>query len=226
MMFSTSTTASSTSPPMAMARPPSVMVLIDSPKYWNTSPVRKMDVGMAVSAITSGRSVPKKKYRMTATKTDAPMSLPCSVVMDASMKLACRKVTRGAFMPAGSEGFISSSAASMLRVRAMVSAVGCFWMPRMTAGWPSNPASPRRMAGANCTVAICRSTMGWPLRVLRARFCKSVSREVRPRWRMRYSRPFSSRNPPEVLAEKPLSAASRCDSVMPSAAMRAVSGCT
>ncbi|EWS52624.1 hypothetical protein X551_04593 [Methylibium sp. T29] len=30
--FSTPTTASSTSPPMAIARPPSVMVLIDSPK--------------------------------------------------------------------------------------------------------------------------------------------------------------------------------------------------
>jgi hypothetical protein len=40
-------------------------------------------------------------------------------------------------MPAGSEVFNPASASSMLRVSAMVSAEGCFWMPRMTAGWPS-----------------------------------------------------------------------------------------
>ena len=124
--FSTSTTASSTKPPMAMARPPSVIVLIDRPKYLKTSAVTKMDTGMAVSAMMVGRSVPRKTNKMTATKTDAPMSLPCSVVTEASMKLAWRKVTRGASMPAGREVFISPRAASMVRVKPMVSAVGCF----------------------------------------------------------------------------------------------------
>ena len=98
---------------MAMARPPSVMVLIDSPKYLKTSAVMKIDTGMAVSAIRVGRSVPRKKNRITATKIDAPISLPCSVVIEASMKLAWRKVTFGASMPAGSEDFSPASASSM-----------------------------------------------------------------------------------------------------------------
>ena len=154
------------------------------------------------------------------------MSLPCSVVTDASMKLAWRKVTRGASMPAGSEFFRSTSAASMLRVSPMVSAVGCFWMPRMTAPCPSKPASPRLVAAAKVASATWRSSTLWPFLAVRARFCRSSSREVRPRWRMRYSRPPSSRNPPEVLAAKPLSAPVSWSCVMPSAAMRAVSGST
>ena len=72
------------------------------------------------------------------------------------MKLACRNVTRGASMPAGRDFFMSASAVSMLRVSAMVSAVGCFWMPRITAGRPSKPASPRLTAAANRTSAIWR----------------------------------------------------------------------
>ena len=40
-------------------------------------------------------------------------------------------------------------AGALERVSAIVSAVGCFWMPRITAGRPSKPASPRLMAGAN-----------------------------------------------------------------------------
>ena len=111
---------------MAIARPPSVMVLMDRPKYLNTSAVRKMDTGMAVSAITVGRSVPRNTNRITATNTDAPISLPCRVVTEASMKLAWRKVTRGLSMPAGRVCASSSRACSMRWVRAMVSAVGCF----------------------------------------------------------------------------------------------------
>ena len=95
---------------MAMARPPSVIVLIDRPKYLKTSAVMKIDTGMAVSAMMVGRKVPRKKNRITATKIEAPISLPCSVVIEASMKLAWRKVTRGASMPAGSEALQSRPA--------------------------------------------------------------------------------------------------------------------
>ena len=186
---------------MAMARPPSVMVLIDSPKYLKTSAVMKIDTGMAVSAIRVGRSVPRKKNRITATKIDAPISLPCSVVIEASMKLAWRKVTFGASMPAGSEDFSPASASSSASVSAIVSAVGCFWMPRMTAGLPSKPASPRLGAAAKVTSAIWRIRIGWPSFAVSARFFRSSRREVRPRLRIRYSRPFSSRKPPEVLDE-------------------------
>ncbi len=193
---------------MAMARPPSVIVLIDRPKWRNTSAVMQIETGIAVSAMTVGRSVPRKKNRITATNTEAPISLPCSVPIEASMKLAWRKVTRGASMPAGSEALRPSSASSTPRVSAMVSAVGCFWMPRITAGLPSKPASPRRTAAAKLTSATWRSRMGWPLRAVSARFCRSSSRALRPRWRISTSRPLSSRKPPEVLAAKPRSAAS------------------
>ena len=36
----------------------------------------KIETGIAVSAMTVGRSVPRKKNRIAATKTDAPISLP------------------------------------------------------------------------------------------------------------------------------------------------------
>ena len=63
-------------------------------------------------------------------------------------------------MPAGSEAFNPVSASSMALVRAIVSAVGCFWMPKITAGLPSKPASPRLMAAAKVTSAIWRNRMG------------------------------------------------------------------
>ena len=85
-----------------------------------------MDTGIAVKAMMVGRTVPKKKNKITATKTDAPINLPCSVLMDASMKLACLNVTRGASMPAGKDDFKPTNASSIAWVRAIVSAVGCF----------------------------------------------------------------------------------------------------
>ena len=99
-------------------------------------------------------------------------------------------------------------------------------MPRMTAGLPSNPASPRLMAGANVTSATCLSNTGWLFLAVSARFLRSSSREVRPRLRIRYSRPLSSRKPPDVFEEKPLSALDSWSWVMPSSAMRTVLGCT
>ena len=186
---------------MAIARPPRVMVLIDRPKYLKTRAVMKIETGIATSAITVVRTLPRNRNRITATKPDAAISLPCSVLIEASMKLAWRKVTCGAAMPDGSERFMSSSALSMPRVSATVSAAGCFWMLRITAGWPSKPASPRLMAAAKVTSATCRITTGWPSLAARARFFRSSRFEVRPRLRIRYSRPLSSRNPPEVFDE-------------------------
>ncbi len=146
--------------------------------------------------------------------------------MLASMKSAWRKVTRGAAMPTGKPPFSSASAASTCRVSATVSAAGCFCTDRITAGWPLSPASPRLIAGAKPTDATCASRIGWPLRAVSGRRCRSSSRLVRPRLRIRYSRELSSRKPPLVLAAKPRSASSTWPSVMPSAAMRTVSGCT
>ena len=62
---------------MAMARPTSVMVLIDRPKYLNQ---RRDENGYRDRGERDhrGASVPRKKNRI-ATNTDAPISLPCSV---------------------------------------------------------------------------------------------------------------------------------------------------
>ena len=69
------------------------------------------------------------------------------------MKSACRNVMRGVLMPRGRFFAVSASAASMRCVRRTVSAVGCFCTDRITAGAPSSPASPRRIAGAKRTSA-------------------------------------------------------------------------
>ena len=52
------------------------------------------------------------------------------------MKVACRNWMLVAATPGGSVFWISPSAASIRRVSATVSALGCFWMPTMTAGSP------------------------------------------------------------------------------------------
>ena len=84
------------------------------------------DSGMAVSAISVVRRLSKKKYKITATTTPASISLPCSVLTDDSIKLACRMVMRGSPKPAGRPFFISASALSIFFVSATVSASGCF----------------------------------------------------------------------------------------------------
>ena len=107
-------------------------------------------------------------------------------------------------------------------------------MPKITAGWPFSPASPRLMAGANFTTATWFKSIGcWSLKATGKR-ARSSSRVLLlpppappvPRLRIRYSREFSSRKPPLVLAEKPLRASVTCSSVTPRAAMRTLSGCT
>ena len=107
-----------------------------------------------------------------------------------------------------------------------MSAVGCFCTPRMTAGLPSKPASPRLIAGAKVTSAICLRRMGCPLFAAIAKLRRSSNREVRPRFLIRYSRPLSSRNPPEVFAEKPRKATSNWSNEIPNSDILDVLGCT
>ena len=97
-------------------------MLIDRPKYLKTSAVMKIDTGMAVSAMMVGRKVPQEEEQDHRHEHRGADQLACSVVIEASMKLAWRKVTRGASMPAGSEAFSPTSASSMDLVSAMVSA--------------------------------------------------------------------------------------------------------
>ena len=60
--------ASSTSSPIATARPPSVIVLIDMPNHLKTSPVTTIDSGMAVSVMNVVRKLSRNRNRMITTR--------------------------------------------------------------------------------------------------------------------------------------------------------------
>ena len=140
-MFSTPTTASSTSAPMAIARPPSVMVLIDRSKALKTSAVIRTDTGMAVSEISVARTFMRKSIRTTATTIAASTSTRLTLSIEVSMKVACLNWTLLAVTPFVFGSFsrcswMIFSCFSISSVRVIVSAVGCFWIPMMTAGPP------------------------------------------------------------------------------------------
>ena len=87
-MFSTSTTASSTSSPIAIASPPSVITLIDCPSHWNTSAVTASDSGIAVSEITVVRAESKKANSTIATMMAPSRSASATLPIEAWMKSA------------------------------------------------------------------------------------------------------------------------------------------
>ena len=67
--FSTSIIASSTSAPMAIAMPPSDMVLMVKPSHFKVKMATMSETGMANSEITVARQFIKNKNKMTTTKT-------------------------------------------------------------------------------------------------------------------------------------------------------------
>ena len=76
---------------MAIARPPSVIVLIDSPKQLEDDAVVRIETGIAVSEIAVVRQLSRNANRTTAT-TSAASSSTCSTFrIEVSMKFACRK---------------------------------------------------------------------------------------------------------------------------------------
>ena len=135
-MFSTSTTASSTSSPMAMASPPSVITLIDRPKARKASAATASDSGMASSEISVVRADSRKANRMTATITAPSRSASPTLPTEARMKSAWRNSTCGWARPLGRPGTSSCSAASTAAVSFTVSAPGCFCTLAITAGPP------------------------------------------------------------------------------------------
>ncbi len=229
-MFSTSTTASSTSSPIAMASPPSVMTLIDWPSHCRTSTATASDSGIAVSVISVVRADSRNANSTMATMIAPSRSACATLPTAASMKSAWRNSTCGASSPGGRPAPTSASAASTARVSATVSACGCLCTPRITAGRPLWPASPRLSAGANETCATWPSSSARPSRQATARPASWPARSSppppRPRWRIRYSRPARSMKPPPALPAKPRRACSICVSETPNCAMRAVSGAT
>ncbi len=75
---------------MAMASPPSVMVLIPSPIAWNTMAVARIETGIAVSEITVVRTFKRNANSTTATTTIASRRTVVTFFTEVSMKSACR----------------------------------------------------------------------------------------------------------------------------------------
>ena len=87
-MFSTPTTASSTSSPIAIARPPKVMVLMESPAIQNTMAVTNTDIGIATSEIIVVRTSIRNRNSTMPTITSASSSTVRTLPIEFSMKVA------------------------------------------------------------------------------------------------------------------------------------------
>ena len=148
---------------MAMARPPSVIVLIDMPNALNTSTVIRIEIGMAISEMKVVRTFSRNRKRMTATTATASSSTFSTLPMEVWMKLACLNRISSAWTPFGRNCAKSLNARSTSAVSSVVSAPGCFCTDRITAGLPLTPASPRFTRAAKSTAAIWWSRMGCPV---------------------------------------------------------------
>ena len=132
--FSTSMMASSTKAPMAMVRPPRVMVSMASPKIENVSTPATREVGKARAEIRVDRASPRKSSRTSTTRMAPSTSAVLTLVMAISMKSACRKFSRSRRIPAGNDDSSSASRRSIARVSWRVLAPGCFCTESTTAG--------------------------------------------------------------------------------------------
>ncbi len=103
--------------------------------------------------------------------------------------------------PSGSDLPMISNSASIFRVRAMVSAPGCFCTVRITPGRPSMPASPRLLSDApSRTSAICPRRMLDPSgSTFTTVMARSSVLSTRARLRINRSLCASGRKPPEEL---------------------------
>ncbi len=141
--FSTSTIASSTRSPTAMAIPPSVIVLMPAPKARSASTAAASDSGIAVSVMALARVLARNRRTMNTTSTPPSRSARNMFATATSMKSAWRKIRLSMVMPEGSSCWRVSSSRSSRLVTSIVLAPGCFCTPTMTAGLPLREPSPR-----------------------------------------------------------------------------------
>ena len=140
--FSTSTMASSTSEPMAMAIPPRLIVLMVCPKACRVSRVIRMERGMVTSEIRVVRVFIRKRNRtMTTNKTPSNNDF-WTLPMELLMKLAWRKRSADTFTSAGKEVCSSASVLSRRSVRSSVLVAGCLVTVSSTASFPFVEAQP------------------------------------------------------------------------------------
>ena len=132
--FSTSMIASSTSAPMAIVKPPSVIVFSVPPNSDMVRTPTTSERGMATAEMSVVRRLPRKRNRMISTRIAPSRRATETLWMATSMKSACRKFSFSMTTPAGSVFSTWARTPSSVRVSSSVLASGCFWTLRMTAG--------------------------------------------------------------------------------------------
>ena len=102
---------------MAMASPPSVMVLIDRPISSNTMSVISTDIGMAISEMSVVCQLSRNTNSTTATTTSASTSTRFTLPIEVSMNVAWRNWTSvGRHARRASRAAARGSCASIWRV--------------------------------------------------------------------------------------------------------------
>ena len=140
--FSTSTIASSTREPMAIAIPPILIVLMVSPMNFNVKTDTNKDRGMVTRDMRVVLTFIRKRKRMMTTNSPPSMRDFLILSMQLSMNLCCRNMSVATWTSDGSWERSSSMAASSLAVSSMVLASGCFVTVIRTAGLPLWEAVP------------------------------------------------------------------------------------
>ncbi len=157
--FSVTMIAASTSSPTAIARPPSVMVLMPTPRGRSSSPESATESGIVSVTIAAARALPRSANRTAATKTPpsstARPTPPSAVATSCDWSYTTRSVT-----PFGSVRRTWSIASRIAAATLTVSAPNCLLMRQLTTSPASRCASPRRGAGASTTSATSASSTG------------------------------------------------------------------
>ena len=205
-MFSTTTMASSTSAPSAMAMPPRVMVLMVAPSPFIARIAAVKDSGRATRVIAVERADSRNAKTMAMTSAAPSRKAASRLAMEISMKSAWRNRRFSICMPGGSARWMSAIAASSSRVSCSVLAAGWRWMPSTTAGLPLVEPTPRAAATPSATSAMWRTSTGWPFFIATTASAMSSTVRIRPMPWIRYSCPAWAWKPAAALLSAPATA--------------------
>ena len=190
--FSTSTMASSTSEPMAMARPPRLMVLMVMPIQFSVSMEISIDSGSVISDMMVVLTLARKSMSTITTNIAPSYSDDLTLLMELSMNLAWRKVSVDIFTSGGRFFCTSFRASSSFAVSSSVPVSGCLVTVTSTAGLPFSEASPSLGCCAPiCTSATSSRVTGAPPTVLMTLLAISFTSSVETMPRTIYSFPYS-----------------------------------
>ena len=162
-MFSTSMIASSTTTPMATAKPPRVIVFSATPKARNTITAASNESGIDKNEMNAVRGL-RKKSKSTITTNTAPMASELPMWPSAiSIKFAGRCRPPCSVMPCLSRvGWKSASALSTRRVTSRVFVPYWLVIANSTPGLPMINASPNFGDAAFTTSATSRMRIASP----------------------------------------------------------------